>query len=127
MKSIFASLIVLLIAIPLAAHHSFMGEFDLTKPVVLKGVVTKVEWENPHITFFLNVKDENGIVSKWAVESASPSSLVRRGWTRDSLKPGELITIEGFLARNGLPFAAAKAVTLADGQRLRADSDGVQP
>ena len=126
-RYMFAFLTVLLISAPLFAHHSFMGQYDLTKTVVLKGAVTKVEWENPHISINIDVTDERGVVTNWTFESAPPAALVSRGWTRTTLKAGDQITIEACPARKGTPFAAAKVVKLADGRRLLAHSDGVTP
>ncbi len=114
-----------LFAMPLLAHHSFMVEYDMSKPVLIKGVVTKVEYENPHITFFIDVKDEAGRITNWGFEAASPSALRARGWNRDSIKPGDYVTVDAFRSRNGTPFAAAKTLTLSDGRRLFAASDGV--
>ncbi len=119
-------LILLITAVPVFAHHSFMGEYDVTKAAVLTGVVTKVEWANPHVTFFITVKDNNGASKNWTIESAAPSALVGRGWTRASLKAGDVITVDGFLARDGKPFAATRSVVLADGRKLWADSDGTR-
>ncbi|MBN1238830.1 MAG: hypothetical protein JXB36_10030 [Gammaproteobacteria bacterium] len=95
------------------AHHSFSAEFDAEKPVTLTGIVTKVEWTNPHVWFYINVKDEeSGDVANWGAEMGPPHGLQRRGWRRDSLKIGEEVTVEGFLARNGSNRLNARAVTL---------------
>ena len=110
---------------PAVAHHSFMGEFDLTKAVTLKGVVTKVEWANPHISFNIDVKDESGKVTNWNIQSANPGSLNARGWSRKSLKAGDLIIVESYPAKKGEAFAVAKSVTLSNGRKLSANSDGV--
>lgn len=114
-------------AAPVLAHHSFIKSFDMSKPVTITGVVTKVEWSNPHVNFFVDVKDEAGKVTSWGVLSASPTALEADGWTRDSLKTGDRIAVDGFVARNGEPFAATRIVTLADGRKMRATSDGVPP
>ena len=113
-----------LVATPMLAHHSFMVNFDISKSITVKGVVTKVTWANPHISFYVDVTDEDGKVTNWGVDAAARSALAGRGWTRTSLKPGDIVTVEGFPARNGRPFTAASMVTLADGRRVSAGSDG---
>ena len=87
-------------AVPVLAHHSFAAEFDRSKPVSLTGTVTKVEWANPHARFYIDVKDENGKVNNWDFELASPNGLMRRGWTRNSLKIGDVVTVTGWAAKN---------------------------
>src|ERR1700684_54851 len=88
-------------AVPLFAHHSFAAEYDSTKPVTLTGTVTKVEWQNPHARFYVDVKDAAGTVTNWEFELGSPNGLMRKGWTRNSLKPGDTITVDGYLAKDG--------------------------
>jgi hypothetical protein len=95
------------------AHHSFSAEFDANKRASFTGAVTNVEWRNPHTWFYVDVKDEAGNVVNWGFELASPNLLLRNGWTRSSLKIGDAVTVEAYLAKNGLPIANAHVVTLA--------------
>jgi hypothetical protein len=114
---------VLLTAARLAAHHNFLAEFDANKPLKLTGTVTKLEWTNPHTWFYIDVKDDGGSVTNWAMEMGSPNSLVRAGWTRNAMKTGDLVTVEGFLARDKPNVGNARVVILsATGQRLFAAS-----
>ena len=95
------------------AHHSFSAEFDAAKPMKLTGIVTKVDWTNPHVWIWINVKDESGAVANWGAELGPPHGLQRSGWRRESLKIGEQISVDGFLARNGMKRVNARTVTLA--------------
>jgi len=104
------------------AHHSFAAEYDSSKPVTLKGTVTKVEWTNPHARFYVDVKDENGKVTNWNLELASPNVLTMNGWTRHSLKEGDQITVQGAQAKDGANLANARSVVLADGKKVFAGS-----
>ena len=108
-----------LLGIPLAAHHSFGLEYDATKPITLTGVVTKVEWTNPHSYLLIDVKDDKGNVANWKFEGYGPGVLYRTGWKRDvSIKPGDTVTVSGWRARDGTNWAHSRQVTLANGQKL---------
>ena len=109
---------------PGIAHHSFAAEYDASKPITLKGAVTKIEWTNPHARFYIDVKDDKGSVTNWNLELASPNVLTRQGWTRKSLEVGDQITVEGSLAKDGSKMANARVVTLANGKRVFAGSSG---
>jgi len=110
---------IILAAQPVAAHHAGATKYDEKKPVTLKGTVTKVEWMNPHVYYYLDVKDSSGKVQNWAVEGAPPNVLYRRGWKKDSLKVGDVVTVEGFLPRQaGLHDINGRSVTLADGRKV---------
>jgi len=110
---------VLIAAAPAFAHHSFAAEYDGEKPITLKGVVTKVEWENPHMHLYLNVKDDKGKVEEWKFEGFPPNMLVRQGWKRDvTLKQGDAITVFAWKARNGANLAHSREITLADGKKI---------
>ena len=119
-----ATAITLLSTAPVAAHHSFAAEFDASKPFKLTGVVTKVEWQNPHTIFSLDITDEQTKkVTNWSFEMGSPNGLMRNGWTRNTLKVGDVVTVEGSLARDVSPYGNAQAVVLAStGKRLFAAS-----
>jgi len=114
--------LVLVTASTLQAHHSFAAQYDANKPVTLVGTVTKVEWTNPHARFYVDVKDDKGVVTSWNLELASPNVLRRNGWTRTSLNVGDEVTVEGSLAKNGSKMANARVVTLADGRKVFAGS-----
>jgi Family of unknown function (DUF6152) len=119
-----AKTVALLIAVlfagaaPLAAHHSFAAEYDSTKPVDVTGTLTKVEWTNPHIWFYLDVKDDKGIVTNWGFSAAPPGVLMRRGIQKDVLKIGSVIHVQGFRAKDGSNNASGGTVTFADGRRV---------
>jgi Family of unknown function (DUF6152) len=113
-----------------AAHHSFSAEFDASKTFKYTGPVTKVEWMNPHTFFYIDVKDEKtGKVTNWAMEMGSPNGLMRNGWTRNTMKIGDVVTVEGSMAKDGSPTGNARTVVMAkSGQRLFAgSSQGVTP
>jgi hypothetical protein len=103
---------------PVAAHHSFAAEYDRSKPVTLQGTVTKIEWMNPHVYFYIDVNGAGGAVAHWAIEGGAPNSLYRAGWRRDSLKVGDAVTVEGYLARDGTNLANMRTATLADGREV---------
>jgi hypothetical protein len=113
-----------LLALPSQAHHSFAAQFDANKRVTLTGPVTKVEWMNPHIYFYINVTDEDSdAVTEYAFEVGSPNTLIRLGWSRNSLKPGDVVSVEGSLARNGSPLVNAASIVLTEsGRRMFAGS-----
>ena len=120
---ILAALVSCMAVAPATAHHSFAAEFDATKPLKLTGTVTKVEWTNPHAWFYIDVKSDDGKVTNWGFELGSPNGLMRAGWTRNSMKVGEIITVEASRAKDGSNNGNARAVTLAStGQRLFAAS-----
>jgi hypothetical protein len=104
------------------AHHSFTAEYDSAKVMQFNGTVTKVEWTNPHARFYLDVKGDQGAVTNWNFELGSPLFLRKLGWKMDSLKAGDQVTVEGYLAKDGAKMANARKVTLADGRRVFAGS-----
>ena len=122
MKISTKTLLALLVAASAAgtaiAHHSFAAEFDAAKKLKLTGTVTKVQWRNPHTYFYVDVKGEDGEIHNWAMELGSPNVLMRRGWTRDSLKIGDQVTIEGARARDNSFKGNATSVVMADGKRM---------
>src|SRR3954469_4944894 len=114
----------LVAATPLFAHHSFNAQYDRAKPTTLKGTVKRVDWINPHARFFVEVKDASGKAILWEIELAAPAGLMRQGWTRNSLKIGDEVTVNGSLAKDGSNLANATTVTLASGKRVFAGSSG---
>ena len=122
-----AAVAMLLAGRPALAHHSFAAEFDADKPVKLTGTVTKIEWTNPHAYFYIDVKDASGKVTSWGLEMGSPNGLMRQGWSRNSMKVGDVVSIEGSQAKDGAKLANARSVVLSNGQKLfAASSQGTQ-
>jgi hypothetical protein len=119
----FAALAILACGLPALAHHSFAEEFDSSKPVTLEGVVTRIDWENPHVHYYLDVTGPDGTVVNWACETGGPARLARRGWTHDSLKAGDKVVVRGFLAKDGSHAADGRQVTLPDGRKIGVEPD----
>jgi hypothetical protein len=105
------------------AHHAYTAEFDTTKPVKLTGVITRLEWSNPHIWIYLDVKDDKGTVTNWGFSASPPGMLLRRGITKNSLKPGDVLTISGHRAKDGSNNASGNVVTFADGRETLIGQD----
>ena len=116
--------LVVLLTVPLMAHHSFAAQYDRNKPATLTGPVTKLDWINPHARFFIDNKEADGKVINWEVELGPPAMLMRNGWTRTSLKIGSTVTVNGSLAKDGSHLLNASTVTLSDGKRVFAGSSG---
>jgi hypothetical protein len=109
-------------SVPLAAHHSFAAEFDASKSVTLQGTVTKLDWMNPHIWIYLDTKDDSGTVAHWQCEGGPPNTLTRNGWSKDSLKTGDQVNIEGFRSKDGSNTCNARSVKLPSGKSVFAGS-----
>ena len=112
------AVVALLFSRATLAHHSFAAEYDAKKPATIAGVVTKVEWTNPHVRFYLDVKDEAGAVASWEFTMGAVNGLLRRGWMKNMLVPGDMVTVNGYLARDGSNLANARIVTLRDGRKM---------
>jgi hypothetical protein len=111
------SIAILAFGVSIAAHHSFAAQYDRNKPITLKGTVTKIEWANPHIYFYMDVKESSATAS-WAIEGGAPNTLYRAGWRKDSAKVGDVVTVDGFLARDGTKLVNMQTALLADGRKL---------
>jgi hypothetical protein len=122
-----AASVLLLAALPGLAHHSFAAEFDVSKPISLKGKFVKMDWVNPHSQIHVDVTDADGKVTSWSFEALPPNVLFRQGWRKDAIKPGEEIEIEGFQAKDGSSNAWVRSVKTADGRRLFAGSPDALP
>jgi hypothetical protein len=117
-----AGLAIAVMTLRASAHHSFAAEFDRDKPITLTGTVTKLEWTNPHARIYIDVRDDKGKVVNWDCELGPPNGLMRRGWNRNSLKQGHVVTINGFLSKTARHVANARTVKLADGREVFAGS-----
>ena len=124
---VFAIGLGVLLVGPAFAHHSFMTEYDLSKAVTVNGIVTKIEYVNPHVNFYIESTDAAGRVTNWRFEAGSLTAVKANGWTRDAIKTGDNIRIEAFRAKNGSPFGAARSITLPNGKLLPVAGDGVPP
>jgi hypothetical protein len=105
-------------AVPMLAHHSEAAQFDTTKPVKVTGTVKKIEWMNPHVWFYVDVKDDKGNITTWGFAGLPPGMLVRKGFTKDTLKPGDIVSVQGFRAKDGSNNASGFVLTFSDGRQV---------
>jgi hypothetical protein len=117
MTALLTTIAVLASGLSLVAHHSFAAQYDRTKPITLKGSISKLEWANPHIYFYIDVA-AGGATVNWAIEGGAPNTLYRAGWRKDSAKVGDVVTVDGFLARDGSKLVNMQTAVLADGRKL---------
>jgi hypothetical protein len=115
--ALFTAIAVLVSGLSVVAHHSFAAQYDRDKPITLQGGITRIEWANPHIYFYLDVA-QAGVTTQWAVEGQAPNVLYRAGWRKDSAKVGDVVTVDGFLARDGSKLVNMQTALLADGRKL---------
>ena len=122
MKRVVVSVVLITAALmaerSVTAHHSFAAQYDRNKPITLAGAVMRIEWMNPHIYFYMDVKDTGGKTTQWAIEGGAPNTLYRAGWRKDSVKIGEVVTVQGFLARDGTHLVNMASAVLADGRSV---------
>ena len=122
--AVFVAIVTMAGAAPVAAHHSFAAEFDASKAIRLTGALTKIDWANPHIYFFIDVKEENGAIAKWGCEAGAPGALSRRGFKKGDLKLGDTVVVDGYRAKDGSRLIDARRVTLPDGRIVSGASAG---
>jgi len=122
--AIAAALLSMIVGLPASAHHSFAAEFDASKAIRVSGTLTKIDWANPHIYFYLDVKEDGGNVVKWSCEAGSPGALSRRGFKKGDLKLGDTLIVDGYRAKDGSRLMDARRVTLADGRIVSGASAG---
>jgi Family of unknown function (DUF6152) len=119
--------VIILLCASIQAHHSFAAQFDPKQPTTITGPVTKIEWANPHIYFYVDAKDAAGSLVNWAVEMGNPLSLIRLGWSRTDMKVGDVVTVDGWLARDGTKLMNAKSVMLAGRKMFAGSTQGTTP